>query len=85
MHLLPKDNSSRRASPSPLQGKPHGPNKWEGAPPADSECPLTSTKDLLRGNPSHIMFKSVPSAPKCNRNSLRCYGFEIDWETGQRS
>ena len=84
MCVLPKDNCSRKASPSPLQGKPHGPNKWAEAAPADSQCPLPSTKGLLRGNLSHTMFNSVPSVPKCNRKSLRCYGFEVDWETGQR-
>lgn len=50
MHLLPKDDHSRRASPSSLLWKPHGPNKREGAPPADSECPLLGTKGFLRGN-----------------------------------
>lgn len=59
--------------------------KHEGAPPADSECPLPGTKGCLRGKSSHIVFKCVPSAPKCNRNSLRRDRFETDWEMGQRS
>lgn len=60
MHLFPKDDSSRRASPSSLLWKPQGPNKWEGSPPADSECPLLGTKVILKGNLSYIMFTCVP-------------------------
>lgn len=68
-------------SPHPCKGSHNGPNKWEGAPPAEPECPCPGTKGFL------ILLTSCSNLSLqllCRRNNMRCPGFEIGWETGQR-